>query len=179
MANLSCPSIDHRFLSPNGFLFTIERLPKVSFFTKDINLPSLSLQNLEQQTTLGRIEIPSDKLDFEQLTLNFLVDEKLDNWIEVFKWMQGLGFPENYQQYTIENNRRGNLSLLPNEADLPKNYSDAKLFILGSNNVVTRTVNFVDCFPIALGGIQFDSQNIDVPYVISSLTLEYSYYTIE
>lgn len=175
MANLSCPSVDHRFLSPNGFLFTIERLPKVSFFTKDINLPALSLQKLEQQTPLGRIEIPSDKLDFDQLTLNFLVDEKMDNWIEVFQWMQGLGFPENYPQYTNENSRRG----FGESADLPKNYSDAKLFILGSNNVVTRTVNFVDCFPIALGGMQFDSQNTDVPYVISSLTLEYTYYTIE
>lgn len=175
MAILSCPSIDHRFLSPNGFLFVIERLPKVSFFTKDINLPALSLQNLEQQTPLGRIEIPSDKLDFDQLTLNFLVDEKMDNWIEVFQWMQGLGFPENYPQYTIENNKRR----VDISADLPKNYSDAKLFILSSNNVVTRTVNFVDCFPVALGGIQFDSQNTDVPYVVSSLTLEYSYYTIE
>ena len=175
MSKLTCPSIDLKYLSPNGFIFTIERLPKVSFFAKDVTLPGISLQALEEPTPLGTIEIPSDRMIFDRLNLSFIVDEKMDNWIEVFRWMQGLGFPENYRQYTIENNRRG----FNKSADLPKNYSDAKLIILGSNNVKVRTVNFIDCFPTSLGGIKFDSQNTDVPYAVSDLTLEYSYYTIE
>ena len=177
MPNLTCPSVDLNFLSPNGFVLSIERLPKVSFFAQSVKLPSLSLPALEQPTPLSIIEVPSDKLLFDPLDLTFAVDEKMDNWMEVFKWMQGLGYPENHPQYTTENNTRTFLSSRAGE--LPRNYSDARLFILGSNNETVRTINFVDCFPISLSGIDLSTQNTDVQYVSANLTLEYTYFTVE
>ncbi len=176
MANLQCPSIDTNFLIPNGFMFTIERLPKVSFFTQSIALPSLSLPALEQPTPLSIIEVPSDKLLFSSLEVPFIVDEKMDNWMEVFKWMQGLGFPEEYPQYTTENQTRNGMGGM---SELARNYSEAKLIILGSNNQPVRTFNFVDCFPTSLSGINFSSTNTDVQYATASVTLEYSYFYVD
>jgi hypothetical protein len=176
MANLSCPSQDLNFLSPNGFQLSIERLPRVSFFTQQVSLPGVTLQALEQQTPLVRIEIPSDQLQFEQLQLQFAVDEKMDNWIEVFNWMQGLTFPQDYDQYRAEQSKRSFLS--KESADLPKNYSDAALIVLNSHNNASRVFKFIDCFPTQLGGIQFSSTNTDVQYATASLTLEYTYFTI-
>jgi hypothetical protein len=175
MANLSCPSQDLNFLSPNGFKLTIERLPLVSFFTQQVSLPGVQLPPLEQPTPLSMVEIPSDKIQFEQLQITFAVDEKMDNWVEVFNWMQGLTFPENYGQYVAEQNRRGP----PSSSELMKNYSDAVLVVLNSHNNTTRTFRFVDCFPISLGGIQFGSTNTDVQYATAALTLEYTYFIIE
>jgi hypothetical protein len=176
MPNLTCPSTDLNFLSPNGFVLQIERLPKVSFFTQQVALPGLTLPALDIATPLSIVEIPSDKMQFAPLELTFAVDEKMENWLEVFNWMKGLGFPEEYPQYTNENNRRAFIS--DQSAELPRNYSDAKLFVLGSNNTTVRTFSFVDCFPISIGGIQFGTTNTDVQYATSSITLEYTYFTV-
>jgi hypothetical protein len=173
MSNLSCPSTDLNFLSPNGFMLVVDRMPKVTFFTQEVSLPGISLQPLEQATPLVNVPIPGDKLQFEPLVLNFIVDKNMDNWYESFKWMQGLGHPENHEQYTIENDRG-----YPEMSELQRNYSDAVLMVLGPNNVPVRTFRFVDCFPISLNGISFVTTNTDVPYVTSSITLQYSYFKL-
>ena len=175
MPNLQCPSIDMNFLVPNGFMFKVERLPKVSFFTQSIELPALSLPALDVPTPLSVIEVPSDKLQFSTLNVPFIIDEKMENWIEVYKWMRGLGFPENYPQYSTENMVRNGIEGL---SELQRNYSQASLVILGSNNVPVREFTFVDCFPVALSGISFSSTNTDVQYATATVELEYSYYYI-
>jgi hypothetical protein len=148
-------------------------MPNVAFFAQDVELPGFSLPPLDQTTPLSRIQVPSDRMDFEPLNLTFLVDEQMNNWMEVFNWVKGLGFPEQWEQYTQENNRG-----MPGLSELSRNYSDAELMILGSNNVTVRKVQFKDCFPTALSGIRFSTTNTDVQYATASLTLEYSYYTV-
>ena len=175
MPNLQCPSVELNFLIPNGFMFKVERLPKVSFFTQSIELPSLSLPAIDLPTPLSVIDVPSDQLQFSTLSVPFIVDEKMDNWVEVYKWMRGLGFPENYSQYTTENSPRNNMN---NISELQRNYSQATLIVLGSNNTPVREFTFVDCFPTSLSGISFSSTNTDVQYVTATVELEYSYYYI-
>ena len=174
MANLSCPSTDLNFLSPNGFKLSIDRMPNISFFAQEVSLPGISLPRLDQGTTLSTIAIPSDKLVFDQLEVTFIVDEQMNNWYEVFKWMQGLGHPEDHRQYTLENNRG-----FTSESELSRNFSDATLSILGSNNVPVRTFRFVDCFPSSLSGFSFATTNTDVQYVTSRVTLEYTYFKLD
>ena len=171
MPTITCPSIDLNFLSPNGFILNINRLPGVNFFAQDVELPTVTLQGLDQATPLTAIAIPSDRMEFSPLMIKFAVDEKMHNWREVFDWIQGLGFPEMYEQYPRENQKRG----LSNEfSDLAKNYSDAKLTILGSNNQTTRVFTFIDCFPTSLSGITFSTTNSDVQYATATLTMAYT-----
>jgi len=174
-SNTGCPSQNLNFLSPNGFRFSIERLPTVSFFTQTISLPDISLDDVSQPTPLSRIAIPGDQLTFNPLTVPFVVDEEMRNWTEAFKWIQGLGFPESHRQYTTEQLMRG----YNETAELPKNYSDAFLTILGSNNMAVKTFRFVDCYISGLGGITFASTNTDVQYATSMLSLNYSYFKID
>lgn len=175
MPTLTCPSTDLNFLSPIGFRLSIERLPNVAFFTQQIDLPTVTLEPLEEATPLSTIKIPSERLNFGELSLMFAVDGQMNNWNEVFKWMKGLGFPEDPTQYTTENMLRS----FDTSSDLSKNYSDARLMILGANNLPIRTFTFVDCFPSSLGGIQFGTTHTDVQYATASLTLEYSYFTVD
>lgn len=175
MATLSCPSTDLNFLSPTGFRLSIERLPNVAYFTQEISLPTVTLDPLEEPTPLSVIKIPSERLNFGELNITFAVDGQMNNWYEVFKWMQGLGYPEDRTQYTVENQMRS----FESSSELSKNYSDAKLIILGANNSPIRTFNFVDCFPSSLSGIQFGTTYTDVQYATASLTLEYNRFTID
>lgn len=174
MATLTCPSTDLNFLSPTGFMLVIERLPKVSFFAQNVALPTVSLETLEQSTPLSVIQIPSDRLNYNPLSINFIVDEQMNNYMEVFRWMRGLGFPESYDQYTLENNRG-----LEAASELQRNYSEAKLIILGASKTPVRTVTFHECFPISLSGFETDTTITDVQYIRSTLELQYSYFDID
>lgn len=172
---MNCPSQNINFLSPNGFKFSVERLPKVSYFTQSVALPTLTLGDVGMPTPLlAKVGIPSDQLEFSPLVVPFMVDSDMQNWIEIFNWIRGLGFPEEYPQYTQENSKRGfDLS-----SELPRNYSDAFLTILNAHNNPVKTIQFIDCFPVALEGITFSSTNTDVQYATSSITFNYSYFKI-
>ena len=44
------------------------------------------------------IDLPGDKLTFNDFSLRFLVDEDLENYNEIQKWMRGMGFPESLEE---------------------------------------------------------------------------------
>ena len=58
-----------------------------------VNIPGLQLGNATQLTSLRDIPLPGTKLDFGDLILTFLVDEKFENYEEIYTWLRGLGFP--------------------------------------------------------------------------------------
>ena len=73
---LSCPLPENiNPLSPNGYMFSIEKLPSLSFFCQEVNLPSLNLPEATQLNPFTKIPIAGDQLEFGQLTIQFLVDD--------------------------------------------------------------------------------------------------------
>ena len=88
MASIYDKQIKNRnFLSPTGFKFIMDKAPKVSFFGNQVNIPQMTLGVAEQPTYLRDIPLPGDKIQFEDFSLRFLVDENLDNYIEVFNFI--------------------------------------------------------------------------------------------
>ena len=169
--------IDNRnFLAPTGFKFSLKRSPGVAFFCNQANIPSLDLGIAIQPSYLKDIDIPGDKIQFGDLTLRFLVDEDLVNYMEIQNWIRGLGYPESIQEF---NN-------LENEAVLPGNfgragdniYSDGTLQILSSNLVAKFNVNFKDMFPYSLSTITFDATDTDIEYFTADVSFKYTIYNL-
>ena len=106
------PIENRNFLSPTGFKFSIKRIPKVAYFCNQANIPSLDLGVATQPTYLKDIPTPGDKIDFGDLTLRFLVDEDLGNYVQLQRWIRGLGFPESLQEFAD----------LEKDAVMPANY---------------------------------------------------------
>ena len=83
MADITNPyerQIENRnFLSPIGFKFSLTKAPKVSFFSNTAQIPGLTLMAAEQPTYLKNIPQPGDKMEFQDFTLRFLIDENLEN----------------------------------------------------------------------------------------------------
>ena len=50
----------------------------MEFFCTEVNIPGINLGNATQLTTLRDIPLPGTKLEFGDLSLTFLVDEKFD-----------------------------------------------------------------------------------------------------
>ena len=87
------------YASPVQFRFKMTKLPLVEFFVQSANLPGISLGSAQQNTPLYDIPIPGDKLDYDNLTIQFLVDENLENYREIHGWLTGLGFPKDHEQF--------------------------------------------------------------------------------
>ena len=174
---MSNRQIENRnFLSSIGFKFTLNRAPKVSFFANTANIPSITLGVAEQPNYLNNIPVPGDKMEFEDFTLRFLVDENLENYMQIQNWMRGLGFPESLTQ--IYEWQETNESFeQPYKSDMNL-YSDGTLLVLNSNKNSNFNVKFKSMFPYQLSTLQFDATNQDEEYFTAEVTFKYLMYNI-
>jgi hypothetical protein len=173
MTTLTCPIPNNiNPLSPNGFLFSIQKLPTLNFFCQQVNLPGILLGAPEFGNPFRSTPVPGETLTYDQLTVQFLVDEEMSNYKSIYNWLVALGFPTSYEEYlTFLNSDERNIT-----SELAKNYSDATIQILGSNNATVQTVQIIDLFPISLDSLVFQSTNQDVQYLVGNATFRYSYY---
>jgi len=170
------PIENRNFLSPVGFKFSLKRAPGVAFFCNQANIPSMDLGIAEQPTYLRNIPTPGDKIQFGDLTLRFMVDEDLVNFMELQRWIRGLGYPESMEEFRE----------LEGEAVLPGNfgnagdqiYSDGTLQILSSNLVPSFQVVFTDLFPYTLSTVMFDATDSDIEYFTADVSFKYTIYNL-
>ena len=163
------------FLQANGFRFNVQRAPTVGFFGNAINVPGIELGVAQQSTYLKDIPRPGEVLDFNNLTLRFLIDENLGNYLEIQKWMRGIGFPESLQQiYDFQ--KEGNMDNNGGDLDL---YSDGTLTILNGINKPLFSVHFKDMFPISLSDINFDATVTDAEFLTADVTFAYLIYNFD
>lgn len=153
------------YLSPVGFRFNVEYLPNTNWFITSVNLPGISLGEAVQPTPLMPTYVPGNDIAFDPLTVTFLVDEDLQNWRELFDWMMGIGFPNDYDEYKAQK--------------ALQIYSDASLSILNSNMNVNYVIKFEDLHPTSLSEIQFDSGSSDVEPPTATITFRYLHYSYE
>lgn len=173
MASAFSNQIQNRnFLSPVGFKFTLANYPKVSFFCNSSRIPEINLGTAIQPSYLKDLDVPGEKLTYGDLTVRFLVDEGLENYMSVHNWLTGLGFPETTQQFK---------NLTTNDdgiRDLKEQYSDGSLSILNSNYRAIANVKFKDLFPVSLTSLEFDSSVTDIQYFTAEATFKYTVYNI-
>jgi hypothetical protein len=163
---------NRNFLSPTGFKFTLARVPKVDFFSQSAQIPGINLGVAIQPTYLKDLPIPGDKLTFDDFNLKFTVDENLENYLEIQRWMRGLGYPENiaeYDQWRLSD---------PNNPGQDPNLSDGALTIFNSNYVPSTVVTFQGMFPTSLSTLEFDATSTDVQYITAQVSFKYAIYKI-
>ena len=172
MASVFDRQIQNRnFLAPIGFKFTLAKFPKVTFFSNETRLPEITLSTVQQSNYLKMIDVPGDVLTYGDLTLRFLVDENMENYMAIHNWLTGLGFPEVASQY--EN------FITQNEVEDPKNaFCDGTLRILNSNYRDVVLVKFKDLYPISLTPLEFEAQETDINYFTAEATFKYTVYNI-
>ena len=166
---------NRNFLSPTGFRFTLNRAPKVAFFGNTANIPSMTLGVANQSTYLKDIEVPGDKIIFEDFSLRFLVDENLENYMEIYNWIRGLGFPESLEEiYNLQ--RTGKID---QPLDKVMNiFSDGTLQVLTSHQNPNFKVVFEDLWPYSLSTLQFDATSEDIQYFTADVSFKYTIYNI-
>ena len=154
------------FLSPTGFKFEIPNLPTFNYFVQSVKFPPFNLNQTNViQTPFNRLITGGDHVTFGDLLVEFKIDEDLDSYFEVFDWMVGIGFPNNYGQYD---------AIAANGPTSGKGIMrDATLTILNSSMNPNLLINFVDVMPASLSMLDFDSKNTDIDYITATAVFKY------
>jgi hypothetical protein len=162
-------SIQKSFLSPLGFQLTIQKIPNTVLNVVSANIPGITVEDGELQTPFKVLRFP-DKVVYNDFVVRFKVDEDLQNYKEIFDWMQQIGRPEQFSAPNPD-------ALFPN--DLYSNYaSDGTLLVLNSANKGNIEIRFRDLFPVVLGDIEFNSQDTDVTYLDATVSFRCLLFTI-
>jgi len=170
---------DRNFLQPSGFQMIISRAPKVAYFGNAVNIPDLLLGTTIQPTqALKNLPQPGEIIEFGDLTLRFLVDENMENYIEVQNWIRGIGFPETLEQiYDLQDNTEG--VARPDLQNSMNIYSDGTLIVYDSLSNPNFKIHFENIFPYSLSTLQFDATLPDTEYFTAEVSFKYDIYNIE
>ena len=177
------------YSSPTQFRFLINQLPKVEYFTTEANIPGITLDEAEIGSPLKNIAMLGSKLDYEDLTISFIVDENLENYIEIHTWLTAIGFPKDRKQFSefrsttsnVKTSSRGESKDIGDVgASTPERamYSDAMMTILTNKNNPVVECRFRDVFPTSLSGLTYSQNQTDVEYLTASVTFKYQIYEI-
>lgn len=154
------------FFSPLEFQVSVSRMPNVEFFTQRISIPSISGETAIMVTPFNPLHFTPDKLQFSPLDLQFIVDEKMENYIEMLNWIKGSTFPENYEQFK---------NLAQSKEGI---FSDITILMANSSKNIFMKAEFKNCTPTSLSEIQLDTTIPDVVYPVCTATFAYSYFNI-
>jgi hypothetical protein len=162
--------INKNFLSPLNFTFVLKRSPNLNFFVQSINIPSLSLGSFMGPSPLLNIPYSGDHIEYSNLQVQFKIDENFQNYMEIFNWIKGLGYPENQTEYQY-------LSKQPKTTGAGLK-SEISLIISDAIKNPNYEIVFTDCFPIDLSEINFQTTDDSVNYVSAVVTFKYTYFNI-
>jgi len=157
---------NNNYLATNFFQLVIERTPVMSYFCQSVNLPSLTIPPVEVPVAQFGVPLrtPIGRYSYENMSVSFLVDEEMKNWLEIYNWMYSVSTPEEVPGTYTEH------------TDI---FSDAKLLIKNSKYNTIKVVTIKDIFPVGISGIQFSSVVVDTEPVIATATFAFTSYIIE
>jgi len=157
---------NQNLLLETNFKFQLNRISNVSYFCQSVILPGLRINNIKYDTPLSPIAIAGNVAFYNPLKLTFLVDEDLLNWLELRKWMLGIGKPNSHEQAKLFNSYKEGLS-------------DALLEVTTNAKNPYMTVKFQDCYPISVSDIQFNSATQFTNNILCQVDFAYTTYLVE
>ena len=162
---------NRNFLSPAGFKFSLAKAPKVDFFSQSVSIPNIELGVAVQTTYLRDIPVPGDKLVYGDVDIEFFIDENLENYLQIERWMRSLGYPESLGE---------TVSLDPQKDSLLDGArSDGTLLVYNSSFNPIAKILFKDMFPTSLTPVPFTADVTDINYIMATATFKYTIFNVE
>ena len=89
------------YLSNISFRLTMQDAPNLTWFCQAVNVPGVSLEAIDVPTPYVTVPYSGAKVNFEELSVRFIVDEHLKNWIEIYDRVIALGLAEGSEKYRL------------------------------------------------------------------------------
>jgi hypothetical protein len=172
-------AINKSILNRNNFKFLIEKVPNVEYYVKSVNIPGIQFTETVAAAGVGLDAFfPGDKVSFDTLDVSFLVDEDLENFKEIYNWINDIvpvHDPEDYKNLTGTSKTITNIYTGASD-DLAKT-SQITLVLNTNKNIPNRFLRFYDAFPISLSAVELES-GADGEPAICQVSFRFTYYDI-
>ena len=164
------------FLQGNKFQLNFSRAPNLQYFCQTVTLPGLSTSEIPVANPFVELYAPGEKAIYDTLNVTFMVDQEMTGWLEIHDWLRALTFPTEFEEYT----RLGKLNQFSTAANSKTpQYADGSITILSASNRPYFKFNFVNLFPIAIGGFMLSSTDTPETVITSDATFRFTYYDVE
>jgi len=146
------------YLQPTGFRVIIDRenYPNLEFFAQSVDHPDVSMTAPNvPYSRIGSISLPGDALDYSQLNIQFILDEDIKSYLELYNWLEDM-VNKDFVEQGIRSSRV--TSDVPTQADI-------SVSILSSHNNQSKRILYKGCNPTSLSGLQLTSIASSVEYL--------------
>lgn len=161
-------------LQTTKYVFVMPRINNVQYFCQEANLPGLSLPEMPRPTSVVDLYAPGNKLVYNRLSLEFIVDAELKAWMDIHDWMRELTTPVKNEEYS--NLWRRTTVIDPKQM---AQYADGMLTIYSALNNPKFRIKYTNLFPTSLSDIQFSSRGSSDDILTATVDFRYDYYEIE
>lgn len=153
------------FHRTNGFRVSIERLPNFIFTTQQVQIPGINLGMAPVPNSFVQVKEPGDTVQFESIQITFPLLEDFSNYIEIYRWIIGLGFPQTRKQFE----------------HIFKEGEKSRIIIhvLDSEENVSMSFTFHDAFPSGLSSLPLDVSVMTQEPIQVTAMFEYTYFDID
>ena len=149
-----------------SFDVSFSRMTAVQYFCQRVSLPTVVLGETNEPSPFMNLPLEGDTLTFEALSLSFIVDEDLQNYIEIYNWLTALGFPRDYSQFEILQEPSAASKTL-------SKYSDLSLVVHTNKSNPNYKIKFTDVFPTSISSIQFDATPTGMDPIVVDATFNF------
>lgn len=177
-SSIPTPQASQALLQPTKFQVQFVRLPSVVYFCHEIILPGGEVKNVEQLTPFKNRMVAGHKLEYDTLSITFVVEQEMYSWEGIHNWLKDIGTETGFQDYNNLRQFPGQTFPL-NELSYPNAYCDATLTILDVNNNPQIRFQFHDCFPMKLGPITMNTEAAATDVIKCTATFGFFYYEVD
>lgn len=142
------------YLTSNRATLQINGLQDVEFAITSFNLPSLTLEYSQVSTPFMAGKEATSKPDFGEITISFLVDEEMKNWLAIFDWMIDLSFTKS----------------------IKSRFVDGTITVYSSHNNPIISFKLSEIVPIYLSDIQFTEGSGETSPITATARFALTYY---
>ena len=150
------------YLQPISFQFQCPRTPTLNYFAQSVSIPSIDCAAALQPTALVSSPLPGQDFTYNPLTVSFIVDENMNNWLEVYNWMISTKATDRFDRVSAPADQ----------------FSDASILIMNNKMKAIRRIEFYRIFPTNLTEIPFDSASTDPSPILATATFAYTFYEV-
>lgn len=154
----------NNFLAPSGFRVVIDRknYGSLTMMAQQVVHPQITMQAVELPYRRTAIALAGDNLQFSEVSFDFLMDENMVGYSEVYDWMER----------SVEQKHK-----LKSDRDEVSFYADVEVFVLTSSLNVNKSIKYINCTPTTLGTVTFASTG-DTTYITFPVTFAFDYFTV-
>lgn len=150
-------NVETDLFKPNNYKLVINDIDKsvesVNFLVQDVVIPGCSINMIPSNYQNIGINLQSNKITFEQFSVNLIVNEDFSNYLYLFNWMNRIT--------TVD--------------DIYSEIRNIDLFLLNNAKNPIKEINLTEAWPINIGSIPLQFSNIDTTVVIVPIVFAFNW----